>query len=85
MNAVGIESGPLYAVSVVFLLAMSFVIAYLMWRWIEEPARVRMRSWIGMRPKPTEEAGESIVVAEQDAGVGPTTASPISVPDKESN
>jgi peptidoglycan/LPS O-acetylase OafA/YrhL len=85
MNAVGIESGPLYAVSVVFLLTMSFVIAYFMWRWIEEPARVRMRGWIGMRPKPTEEAGESIVVAEQDAGVGPTTAAPISVPDKEPN
>ena len=85
MNAVGIESGPLYAVSVVFLLTMSFVIAYFMWRWIEEPARVRMRAWIGIRPKPTEEAGESIVEAEQDAGVGPTTAAPINVPDKDSN
>jgi peptidoglycan/LPS O-acetylase OafA/YrhL len=79
MNAAGIESGPLYAVAVIFLLAMSFVIAYFMWRWIEEPARERMRSWVGTRPTPTEEAGEAIVVAEEKSGISPTTAAPVPV------
>jgi peptidoglycan/LPS O-acetylase OafA/YrhL len=78
MKALGIESGPLYALSVVFLLGMSFVIAYVMWRLVEEPARIRMRTWIGIRPTPTEEAGEAIVDSTD-----PTTATPIDVPDRE--
>lgn len=79
MNAAGIESGPIYSLAVVFLLAMAFVIAYAMWRWIEEPAREHMRSWIGIRPKPTEEAGEAIVIAEEQSGMKPSTASPVPV------
>ena len=78
MKTLGLESGPLYALSVVFLLGMSFVIAYVMWRLVEEPARIRMRIWIGIRPTPTEEAGEAIV-----ENTGPTAATPIDVPDRE--
>jgi peptidoglycan/LPS O-acetylase OafA/YrhL len=78
MKVLGIESGPLYALSVVFLLGMSFVIAYVMWRLVEEPARIRMRTWIGIRPTPTEEAGEAIVDSTD-----PTTATPIDVPGRE--
>ena len=78
MKALGIEGGPLYALSVVFLLGMSFVIAYVMWRLVEEPARIRMRTWIGIRPTPTEEAGEAIVDSTD-----PTTATPIDVPGRE--
>ena len=78
MKALGIESGPLYALSVVFLLGMSFVIAYVMWRLVEEPARIRMRTWIGIRPTPTEEAGEVIVDSTD-----PTTATRIDVPGRE--
>ena len=78
MKALGIESGPLYALSVVFLLGMSFVIAYVMWRLVEEPARIRMRTWIGIRPTPTEEAGEAVVDSTD-----PTTATPIDVPGRE--
>lgn len=78
MNAIGISSGVPYALAVVFLIGMSFVIAYAMWRFIEEPARVRMRNWIGIRPTPTEQAGEEIVEATD-----PKTAKPIDVPDRE--
>ena len=84
MNAVGIDSGPLYALSVLFLLAMSFVIAYFMWRWIEEPARERMRGWIGVRPKPTEEAGEAIVEYQERTNGTLPEASPIVIKDKDS-
>ena len=78
MNAIGIDGGVLYALAVVILLGMSFVIAYAMWRFIEEPARVKMRNWIGVRPTPTEEAGEAIVESTD-----PKTAKPIDVPDRE--
>lgn len=78
MKAIGIEGGILYTLAVVVLLGMSFVIAYLMWRFIEEPAQVRMRNWIGIRPKPTEEAGEEIVEKSE-----PKNATPIDVPDRE--
>lgn len=82
MNAAGIDSGPLYAVAVVFLLAMSFVIAYFMWRWIEEPARERMRKWIGVRPQPTEEAGEAIVEATEKTEGPPPEANPVVIQEK---
>ncbi|MCF8539315.1 MAG: acyltransferase [Candidatus Nanopelagicales bacterium] len=87
MNAVGIDSGPIYALSVLMLFLMSFVIAYFMWRWIEEPARERMRSWIGTRAKPTEEAGEAIIESRENKGEKPLTAAPIDVegPTEEKN
>ncbi len=78
MQAIEVDGGVLYALAVVVLLGMSFVIAYAMWRFIEEPARVRMRNWIGIRSTPTEEAGEAIVETTD-----PKTAKPIDVPDRE--
>ena len=55
MNAVGIESGPLYAGSVVLAIAGSFVIAWLMWRIVEEPCRRWMRRLIGVKAGAPEE------------------------------
>jgi peptidoglycan/LPS O-acetylase OafA/YrhL len=42
------------------LVAAALVIAWLMWRFVEEPAREWMRSLAGVRRTPTEEAGEAI-------------------------
>ena len=55
MNAVGIESGPIYAVSVILAIAGSFVIAWLMWRIVEEPCRRWLRKLIGVKPVAPEE------------------------------
>lgn len=55
MNAVGIESGPVYAISVVLAIAGAFVIAWLMWRIVEEPCRRLMRRLVGVRPIAPEE------------------------------
>jgi peptidoglycan/LPS O-acetylase OafA/YrhL len=55
MNALGLESGPLFALSVIFAIAMSFVIAWLMWRIVEEPARRLMRRAVGVKPVAPEE------------------------------
>ena len=56
MSAVGIESGPLYAISVVLAIAGSFVIAWLMWRIVEEPCRRLMRKAVGVKPVAPEES-----------------------------
>jgi peptidoglycan/LPS O-acetylase OafA/YrhL len=63
MQALGITGGWLYGVATVGLVLGALVIAWLMWRIIEEPAREWMRGMIGVRPTPTEEAGEAIVQA----------------------
>ncbi len=55
LKAAGISGGPLYAVAIVVLLAAALVIAWLMWRIVEEPAREWMRRRVGTRPKPVEE------------------------------
>jgi peptidoglycan/LPS O-acetylase OafA/YrhL len=55
MRAVGIDSGPLYAVAFVGLVVGAVVAAWLMWRFVEEPAREWMRRRSGERPKPAEE------------------------------
>lgn len=55
MNAVGIESGPLYAVSVLLAIAGSFVIAWLMWRIVEEPCRRWLRKLVGVKAVAPEE------------------------------
>ena len=55
MNAVGIESGPVYAISVVLAIAGAFIIAWLMWRIVEEPCRRIMRRLVGVRPIAPEE------------------------------
>ena len=77
MSAVGIDGGPLYALSVIGLVAGALVIAWLMWRLVEEPAREWMRGLVGARKQPTEEAGEAI--AEQDKA-DPDSAAPVDVP-----
>lgn len=55
MNAIGIESGPLYALSVILAIAGSFVIAWLMWRIVEEPCRRWLRKLIGVKAVAPEE------------------------------
>ena len=55
MNAIGIESGPIYALSVVLAIAGAFVIAWLMWRIVEEPCRRWMRRLAGARAIAPEE------------------------------
>ena len=58
MSVVGIDGGPLYLLSTLFLIASTVGLAYLMWRFIEEPAREWMRSKVGVSRVPVEEAGE---------------------------
>ena len=59
-SALGIDSGLPYAVAVILLIAGALVIAWGMWRVVEEPAREWMRRLAGARAVPTEEAGELI-------------------------
>ena len=73
MSKAHITSGALYDISVVALVAGALVIAWLMWRFVEEPAREWMRTIVGARRTPTEEAGEAMAPR---AGAEPT-----SVPD----
>jgi len=82
MDVAGIDGGPLYAASVVGLVAGAFVIAWLMWKIVEEPAREWMRRLVGTRPVPTEEAGEAIVEAtEKLAPDKDAPIEPVAVPD----
>ena len=82
MDVAGIDGGPLYAVSVVGLVVGAFVIAWLMWKIVEEPAREWMRRLVGTRPVPTEEAGEAIVEAtEKLAPDKDAPIEPVAVPD----
>ncbi|MFN8157436.1 MAG: acyltransferase [Candidatus Nanopelagicales bacterium] len=55
MSAVHIKGGVLYLVSFVGLVVGAIVIAWLMWKFVEEPAREWMRRHSGERPKPVEE------------------------------
>jgi peptidoglycan/LPS O-acetylase OafA/YrhL len=79
MKAVGIDGGALYAVGFVALVVGAIVIAWLMWKFVEEPAREWMRTLVGARRKPTEEAGaqlqplesaEPVIVSEDPAAPG---------------
>ena len=67
MRAAGIDGGALYALAVVALIAGALVLAWLMWRFVEEPAREWMRGKVGVRRTPTEEAGEAIAETAPDA------------------
>jgi peptidoglycan/LPS O-acetylase OafA/YrhL len=67
MRALGIEGGPLYAIAFTVLVVGAVIIAWLMWRLVEEPAREWMRGLVGVRRKPTEEAGEAIAETAGDA------------------
>ena len=69
MNAAHITGGVLYVAGVIGLFAGALVIAWLMWRLIEEPAREWLRTIVGARRKPTEEAGEQLAPR---AGAEPT-------------
>lgn len=60
MSAVGIDSGPLYLIGVVGLVVMAIALAYLMWRFIEEPAREWLRSKIGAKRQPVEESSMGV-------------------------
>jgi peptidoglycan/LPS O-acetylase OafA/YrhL len=55
MKAVHINGGVLYAIGFLLLVVGAVVIAYLMWRFVEEPAREWMRSKAGVKPKPVGE------------------------------
>ena len=81
MNAVGIDGGALYAIGLLGLIAGALAIAWLMWRFVEEPAREWMRALAGARRTPTEEAGEQL--AEQ--ALAGDSAEPIIVNGKEEN
>ena len=76
MRAAGIEGGALYAIGVVILVAGALVVAYLMWRIVEEPAREWMRGLVGVRRKPTEEAGEALAEKQGTPGIGPIVVTP---------
>lgn len=75
MNVAGIESGALYAAGVVVLIVGALVIAWLMWKVVEEPAREWMRGLVGTRRTPTEEAGEEIIEGSPQGQ--PTRGAPI--------
>lgn len=79
MSALGIDGGWLYALATILLIVGALAIAYGMWRWIEEPAREWMRGRIGVRPQPTEEAGEAIARSESST----LDAEPITVPQED--
>ncbi len=79
MKAVDIDGGALYAIGVVGLIVGAFIIAWLMWKFVEEPSREAMRGWVGARKRPTEEAGEAIAERAADAD----SAQPVDVPGDE--
>ena len=56
LTKVGIDGGVLYALATVVLIVGAVVVAWLMWKLVEEPAREWMRRRSGERPKPVEEA-----------------------------
>jgi peptidoglycan/LPS O-acetylase OafA/YrhL len=55
MKAVHVTGGVLYLVGFIGLVVGAIAIAWLMWRYVEEPAREWMRRRSGERPKPVEE------------------------------
>lgn len=55
MKAVGINGGILYAVGFIGLVVGAIIVAWLMWRFVEEPAREWMRSKAGAARKPVGE------------------------------
>lgn len=64
MKVVHITGGPLYLIGVIGLILGAIVIAWLMWKFVEEPAREWMRRRSGERPKPVEE----VVLEADDEG-----------------
>lgn len=86
MDLTGIDQGAAYAVGVVVLIAGALVIAWLMWRIVEEPAREWMRGLIGTRRKPTEEAGETLAAGRSGGNHSKSDrANPVPVPGEPSS
>ena len=79
MRAAGVENGPLYALAFVVLVVGALVLAWLMWRFVEEPAREWMRGLVGVRRRPTEEAGEAIAEADRADHADEHAADPVDV------
>jgi len=84
MRAAGIDGGLWYALGVVGLVAGALVVAYAMWRIVEEPAREWMRGLAGARRTPTEEAGEALAERQTGSSIAPVivTADPDRRPDQ---
>jgi peptidoglycan/LPS O-acetylase OafA/YrhL len=83
MRAAGILDGGIgYAVGVVALVGGALLVAYAMWRIVEEPAREWMRGIAGARRTPTEEAGEAI--AERQGGTSIAPVIVVADPDQRS-
>jgi len=55
MNALGIEAGILFAIAWIVGIAGAFIVAWLMWRIVEEPCRRVMRRAVGVKPVAPEE------------------------------
>ena len=81
MSVAGIDGGALYALGVAILIGGALIIAWIMWRVVEEPAREWMRGLVGTRRTPTEEAGEEIVDREPKQERSDEPIVPIVVPD----
>jgi len=82
MRAAGIEQGPLYAAAFVVLVAGALVIAWAMWRVVEEPAREWLRGIVGARRRPTEEAGEAVAERRDALPAAGGPADPVEIPDQ---
>lgn len=84
MSVIGINGGPIYLLGVVGLIVMAVVLAYGMWRFVEEPAREWMRSKVGAKRVPVEEAAMERPASSSEHE--PTEATPIeSKPSDESS
>lgn len=81
MSVAGIDGGVLYALGVAILIGGALIIAWIMWRVVEEPAREWMRGLVGTRRTPTEEAGEEIVDQEPKQERSDEPIDPVVVPD----
>ncbi len=81
MSVAGIDGGALYALGVVILIGGALIIAWIMWRVVEEPAREWMRGLVGTRRTPTEEAGEEIVDQEPKQERSDEPIDPVVVPE----
>lgn len=80
MSAVGIDGGPLYIIGIVGLVVMAIVLAYLMWRFVEEPAREWMRAKVGAKTKPVEEAAMETADSSASASEEVPSPSPVTSP-----
>lgn len=76
VQAAGIDSGPLYAVATLALIAGALAVAWAMWRVVEEPAREWMRGLTGNRRTATEEPPDPHPAGTPQAAVPAATPRP---------